>query len=243
MDSRSTSDCFGVRDLGVIPYAEACALQEQLVVERKSGAIPDTLLIVEHPHVFTLGRNATEQNILRVPEGCEVHHTNRGGDVTYHGPGQLVGYPIVDLAGLSRRDIAWYMRTLEQSLIEALATFGIAGERIPCLTGVWVDNNKIAAMGVHLSRWVTSHGFALNVNTDLAWFDCIVPCGIRDRGVTSMKRELGRAVVFDDVKRAVIKSLQENFSPIRSSSTHSLKKSAQPLDSLACFSHSVDKAV
>ncbi len=243
MDSRSTSEpgveSLVVRDLGVIPYAEASVLQEQLVVERKSGAIPDTLLIVEHPHVFTLGRNATEQNILRVPAGCEIYHSNRGGDVTYHGPGQLVGYPILDLAARGCRDIAWYMRTLEQSLIEALAPFGIAGERIRCLTGVWVGNNKIAAMGVHLSRWVTSHGFALNVTPDLAWFDCIVPCGIRDRGVTSMERELGRAVVFQDVKRAVIKSLQENFRP----STYSQEKSAQLLDSHACFSHSGDKTV
>ena len=201
-----------VNDLGVMSYAEAWTLQQELVAQRKQGTAPDTLLLVEHPHVFTLGRNGSEKNILRIPPGAEVHHTNRGGDVTYHGPGQLVGYPIVDLAAMGHRDVAWYMRALEEALIVAVGRFGIMGGRIPGCTGVWVGNNKIAAMGVHLSRWVTCHGFALNVNPDLAWFDCIIPCGIRDRGVTSMERELGRAVVFSDVKDAVVKSICECLS-------------------------------
>ena len=200
-----------VRDLGVIPYADAWALQLDLVAQRKQGIAPDTLLLLEHPHVFTQGRNGRGKNILHIPEGIDVHHINRGGDVTYHGPGQLVGYPIFDLAAMGRRDIAWYMRTLEESLIAALARFGITAGRIPGCTGVWVGDNKIAAMGVHLSRWVTCHGFALNVNTDLAWFDCIVPCGIADRGVTSMQRELGRAVVLSEVKEVVAEAIRESF--------------------------------
>jgi lipoyl(octanoyl) transferase len=201
-----------VRDLGVMAYADAWAVQQEVVAQRKQGTAPDTLLLVEHPHVFTLGRNGRAENILRVPAGAAVHDTNRGGDVTYHGPGQLVGYPIFDLAAMQRRDIAWYMRALEEALILGLGRFGVMGGRIAGLTGVWVGDNKIAAMGVHLSRWVTCHGFALNVNTDLAWFDCIVPCGITDHGVTSMERELGRAVVLSDVKEAVVEAVGESFS-------------------------------
>jgi lipoyl(octanoyl) transferase len=211
-DSGQIAACdWDVRDLGVMSYADAWTRQQELVAQRKQAIVPNTLLLVEHPHVFTLGRNARAENVLRVPAGAEVHHTNRGGDVTYHGPGQLVGYPIVDLAAMQRRDIAWYMRTLEEALIAAVAAFGISGSRIPGLTGVWVGGNKIAAMGVHLSRWVTCHGFALNVNTDLAWFDCIVPCGIRDHGVTSMQRELGRDIVLSNVKTAVARTVCEKL--------------------------------
>jgi len=199
-----------VRDLGVIPYTEAWTLQQELVAERKAGHAADTLLLLEHPHVITLGRSAQRENILRVPDGVQLAETNRGGDVTYHGPGQLVGYPIFDLHGL-RKDVAWYMRTLEDCLIQALASFGIAAERLPGLTGVWVGHDKIAAMGVHLSRWVTCHGFALNVNTDLSFFDNIIPCGIRDHGVTSMQRLLGHAVEMSDAKQAVIRSFQKGF--------------------------------
>lgn len=199
-----------VRDLGLIPYAEAWMLQQELVAERKAGHVSDTLLLLEHPHVITLGRSAQRENILNVPPGVELQETNRGGDVTYHGPGQLVGYPIFDLHGL-RKDIAWYMRTLEGCLIEALAAFGITAERLPGLTGVWVAHDKIAAMGVHLSRWVTCHGFALNVTTDLSYFDAIVPCGIRDHGVTSMQKVLGHAVEMNAVKQAVIRSVQKGF--------------------------------
>src|ERR1022692_3866767 len=198
-----------VRDLGQLSYADALAVQQELVAQRKQNLAPDTLLLVEHPHVITLGRNGHAENILSVPPAAELHHTNRGGDVTYHGPGQLVGYPIIDLAARGRRDAAAYMRSLEHVLIAAIAVFGIAGTRICGLTGVWVGENKIAALGVHLSRWVTSHGFALNVNTDLGWFDTIVPCGIRDHGVTSMARELGHEVSMDDVKRELVLAVQK----------------------------------
>ncbi len=226
-----------VRDLGVMAYATAWALQQELVAQRKQGIAPDTLLLVEHPHVFTLGRNGRQENILRVPAGVEVHYSNRGGDVTYHGPGQLVGYPIFDLAAIGRRDIAWYMRALEEALISAIGRFGVTGRRIPGLTGVWVGDNKIAAMGVHLSRWVACHGFALNVNTDLAWFDCIVPCGIADRGVTSLERELGRPLVLSEVKEAVVESIRETFQ----ARTARRKIPDEVLDSAARITQSRDR--
>ena len=199
-----------VRDLGLIAYADAWSVQQELVAARKAGKAPDTLLLLEHPHVITLGRSAQRENILQVPPGVEIAETNRGGDVTYHGPGQLVGYPIFDLHGL-RKDVAWYMRTVEECLIAALAGFGVRAGRIPDLTGVWVGGNKIAAMGVHLSRWVTCHGFALNVSTDLKYFDAIIPCGIRDHGVTSMEKVLGAPVAMTEVKQAVIRSFQKGF--------------------------------
>lgn len=202
-----------VRDIGRMSYAEAWELQKKLVAERKSGQIGDTLLLVEHPHVITLGRSARREHILNIPSDVEVQETNRGGDVTYHGPGQLVGYPIIDLAAMGRRDVVWYVRGIEEALIAALADFGIAAGRIPCLTGVWVDGEKIAALGVHLSRWVTCHGFALNVNTDLAYFACVIPCGIRDHGVTSMEKVLGPPVEMEAVKRSVIRSFERIFFP------------------------------
>ena len=200
------------QDLGPLDYAAAFELQQQLAERRKRGEIPDQLLLLEHPHVITLGRSARREHILNVPPEVEVHETNRGGDVTYHGPGQLVGYPIVDLAAMNKRDVVWYVRSIEEALIAARADFGITGERIPCLTGVWVGGEKIAALGVHLSRWVTCHGFALNVNTDLAYFACIVPCGIRDHGVTSMQKVLGHPVEMEAVKRSVIRSFERIFS-------------------------------
>jgi lipoyl(octanoyl) transferase len=178
-----------LRELGRISYAEALALQQQLAAERKEGLVPDHLLLLEHPHVITLGRNGHMENVLAGDDvlsraGIEFHPTNRGGDVTYHGPGQLVGYPILDLREW-KRDVGAYVRGLEQALIDTLADYGIEAGRIPKLTGVWVGERKIAAIGVHLSRWVTSHGFALNVNTDLSYFQYIVPCGLT-KPVTSM---------------------------------------------------------
>jgi lipoyl(octanoyl) transferase len=199
------------RDLGRMSYASAWELQKKLVAERKAGISGDTLLLVEHPHVITVGRSAHREHILNVPEEVEVHETNRGGDVTYHGPGQLVGYPIFDLAAMGKKDVAWYMRSIEDVLIASLDDFGIAATRLAGLTGVWVGEDKIAAMGVHLSRWVTSHGFALNVNPDLAYFDCIIPCGIRDHGVTSMQRVLGRPIDMEAVKESVVRSFQRVF--------------------------------
>ena len=175
-------------------YAPAFELQRELVEQRKSGAIPDQLLFVEHAPVVTLGRNAHLENVLADPElldraGIELHHTDRGGDVTYHGPGQIVGYPIFDLREW-KRDVVAYIRGIEEVLIGALSEFDIQARRIAGATGVWVSTPggpaKIAAIGVHISRWVTSHGFALNVDTDLTYFRYIVPCGLT-QPVTSMK--------------------------------------------------------
>jgi len=181
-------------------YGSALELQRRLVSERQQGSIPDQLLLVEHPHVITLGRNGHRENLLasdRILEraGVAFHSADRGGDVTYHGPGQLVGYPILDLREW-KRDVAAYVRALEEVLIATLADFGIAAGRIPKLTGVWAGESKIAAIGVHISRWVTSHGFALNVSTDLSYFHYIVPCGLT-KPVTSMAA-LGVRATLDD---------------------------------------------
>jgi lipoyl(octanoyl) transferase len=182
-----------VRELGRISYGAALELQQQLVAERKQALIPDQLLLLEHAHVITLGRNGHMENVLADEEilsraGISFYPTDRGGDVTYHGPGQLVGYPILDLRDW-KRDVGAYVRGVEQAIIQTLADYGIEAERIPKLTGVWVGDRKIAAIGVHISRWVTSHGFALNVATDLSYFHYIVPCGLT-KPVTSMA-ELG----------------------------------------------------
>jgi lipoyl(octanoyl) transferase len=178
-----------LRQLGRVDYGRALELQQEAASARKQGRIPDQLLLLEHPHVITLGRNGHMDNLLAdggilERAGIAFFPTDRGGDVTYHGPGQLVGYPIMDLREW-RRDVGAYVRALEQSLIDTLADYGIAAGRIPKLTGVWVDGAKIAAIGVHLSRWVTSHGFALNVSTDLSYFQYIIPCGLT-KPVTSM---------------------------------------------------------
>ena len=182
-----------VREPGRVDYAGAFDLQQQLVARRKAGAVPDQLILLEHPHTITLGRNGHMENLLASEEtlsrgGIAFHPTDRGGDITYHGPGQIVGYPILDLREW-KRDVGAYVRAVEQVLIDTVADFGIHAGRIPKLTGVWVRDRKIAAIGVHISRWVTSHGFALNVNTDLSYFRYIVPCGLT-KPVTSMA-ELG----------------------------------------------------
>ncbi len=194
-----------VRELGRMSYRDALALQKQLADSRKRGEICDQLLLLEHPHTITMGRNGNMDNILasaQVLERTGIHFetTDRGGDVTYHGPGQLVGYPIVDLRDW-RRDVVGYLRTLETVLIDTLAEFGIHGERIAGLTGVWVDGRKIAAIGVHISRWVTSHGFALNVSTDLKYFQYIVPCGLA-KPVASME-QFGVTAGLDQVARSL----------------------------------------
>jgi len=206
-----------VRRLGVVPYAEALALQRALVEERRAGRIGDTLLLVEHPHVLTLGvkGDGGRSHILAPQEtlatlGVEVHETGRGGDVTYHGPGQIVGYPIVDLAP-DRRDVHRYVRDIEESLIRAAADYGVAATRVQGLTGVWVGDEKLAAIGVRISRWVTSHGFAFNVATDLEYFGLIVPCGIADRGVTSLVRVLGRTVDARQVEHRIVERFCEVF--------------------------------
>jgi lipoyl(octanoyl) transferase len=209
-------DCWVV-DLGLVPYAAAYELQQRLVAARKSGAIPDVLLVCEHPHVITLGRNGKREHLrasdhLLRQMNVEFHATDRGGDITYHGPGQLVGYPILNLAEI-RRDVAWYVRGLEEAMIRATANFGIVAQRE---TGVWVDvpgakREKLAAIGVHLSRWVTSHGFAYNISTDLRYFDLIVPCGIPDKKATSLERLLGRVVKREEVAPEIVASFGEVF--------------------------------
>ena len=186
-------------------YGAALELQQELAAARKEGAVTDQLLLLEHPHVITLGRNGHMANVLAGEEilgraGISFFPTDRGGDVTYHGPGQLVGYPILDLREW-KRDVGAYVRAVEQVLIDTLGEFGIAAGRIPKLTGVWVDGRKIAAIGVHLSRWITSHGFALNVRTDLSYFQYIVPCGLT-RPVTSMA-QLGVGATLDDVSQVL----------------------------------------
>ena len=205
------------RRLGRIGYQEALDLQADLVEQRRRGEIGDQLLLLEHPPVITLGvktRN-TRTNIVAsdaqlASAGVAVFQSGRGGDVTYHGPGQLVGYPIFDL-NPNRRDVHKYVRDIEQALIDAVAQFGITADRVPGLTGIWVGSDKLAAIGVRISRWITSHGFALNVATNLSHFDLIVPCGIQDRGVTSMDRLLGRTVAMAEVEAAVESAFQAVF--------------------------------
>ena len=204
-----------LRELGRTDYGTALELQRQLIAERQQGLIPDQLLLLEHPHVYTLGRNAQKENMLVSAEwlasrGAQVFPIDRGGDVTYHGPGQLVGYPILDLTQ-HRRDISWYMRQLEEVFIRTAHNFGIEAGRSPGAAGVWVGNDKLTAMGVHLSRWVTSHGFALNVNTDLRYFDWIVPCGLHDKGVTSLAKLLDHPIEMEEVAERVVEHFGEVF--------------------------------
>jgi len=200
---------FEVRRLGLVPYAEALALQRSLVEERRAGRIDDVLMLVEHPHVLTLGvrGDGGRSHILATGEalvarGIDVYETGRGGDITYHGPGQVVGYPIVDLKP-DRCDVHRYVRDLEEVLIRTAASYGIEAGRVDGLTGVWVGRDKLAAIGVRISRWITSHGFAFNATTDLSYFDLIVPCGIADRGVTSLARLLGRPVDLLEVEERI----------------------------------------
>ena len=206
-----------VRHLGLLEYQAGLDLQKELVEQRKQGLIPDQLLLLEHPHVITLGarNHNASSNVLETPEalalkGVALFETGRGGDVTYHGPGQLVGYPILELPA-DRRDVHRYVRDLEEVLIQAVSDFGIAASRMPGLTGIWVGDDKLAAIGVRLSRWVTSHGFALNVSTDLSNFGLIVPCGIADKGVTSMECLLGQPVPIAEVAAAVVKRFMAVF--------------------------------
>jgi lipoyl(octanoyl) transferase len=206
-----------VRRLNAVPYAEGLALQRSLVEERQRGRVDDVLLLVEHPHVITLGargdggrRHILAGTDLLVARGVEVHETGRGGDITYHGPGQIVGYPILDLKP-DRCDVHRYVRDLEEVLIRTATQYGTAAGRVPGLTGVWVGHEKLAAIGIRVARWVTSHGFAFNVTTDLDYFNLIVPCGIGDRGVTSLARLLGRAVDPREVADRIVSHFCEVF--------------------------------
>lgn len=205
-----------VRRMGQVAYADALVLQRSLVEERRVGRIGDVLLLVEHPHVVTVGSRGDggRSHILSTPNalaarGIEVHETGRGGDITYHGPGQVVGYPIFDLRP-DRCDVHQYVRDLEEVLIRVADDFGIAASRVPGLTGIWVGDDKLAAIGVRIARWITSHGFAFNVTTDLSFFELIVPCGIADRGVTSLAR-LGAAASPAEVEGRLIVRCAEVF--------------------------------
>jgi lipoyl(octanoyl) transferase len=204
--------------LGRVPYAEGLELQARLVAERQAGRTSDTLLLLQHDPVVTLGRNARPEHVLLAQEelrlrGIDLHETGRGGDVTYHGPGQVVGYPILDLSP-DRRDVHRYVRDLEEVMMRVCADYGVAASRLAGLTGVWVGEAKIGAIGVRIARWVTSHGFAFNVATDLGPFALIVPCGIRERGVTSLERLLGRPVPLDEVMDRLEARFADVFSAV-----------------------------
>ena len=203
-----------VQHLGRVAYQKGLDLQAELVTQRQQGLIPDTLLLLEHDPVFTMGRNARLENVLfpaavLQARGFEVFETGRGGDVTYHGPGQVVGYPILDLS--HRKDVHRYVRDLEEVMIRTCADYGVAATRVQGLSGTWVGDEKIGAIGVRIARWVTSHGFAFNVATDLSPFDLIVPCGIRSRGVTTLERLLGHPVPISEVAERLAMHLAAVF--------------------------------
>ena len=206
-----------VRRLGLVPYSAGLELQARLVEDRRADRIPDQLLLLEHPPVITLGAKVRQDrsHVLAAPAaleqaGVELFEAGRGGDVTYHGPGQLVGYPIIDLRP-DRCDVHRYVRDLEAVMIQAVASFGVEAARAPGLTGAWVGPDKLAAIGVRISRWITSHGFAVNVTTDLSGFGLIVPCGIADRGVTSIAALAGRGVSMHEVADAVVGAFASVF--------------------------------
>jgi lipoyl(octanoyl) transferase len=205
-----------VRRLGSVPYGEALDLQKALVEERRAGCVPDLLLLLQHPPVITLGvRRDSRSHVIAsdgqlAMHGIEVHEAGRGGDVTYHGPGQIVGYPILDLRP-DRCDVHRYVRDLEEVMIRVCADYGVAAHRVDGLTGAWVGTAKIGAIGVRISRWITSHGFAFNVNTRLEDFQLIVPCGITDRGVTSLRELLGKELSIEDVEGRFIRRFAEVF--------------------------------
>jgi len=250
MESFSMKTCL-VIPLGIIEYGAAWELQRRLVSARKMGLVPDVLLLCEHPHVITLGRSGKPANLLASDRvlrqmGVSYFETDRGGDITYHGPGQLVGYPILNL-GEIRRDVAWYVRGLEEAMIRATAEFGVASKRVQGRTGVWVDvprskkevneieeakdEEKLGAIGVHLSRWVTSHGFAYNVCTDLRYFDLIVPCGIAGKQATSLEKLLGRRVEMTEVTPRIAAHLGEIFGfELRAASRHDLDELLQTFE-------------
>ena len=200
-----------ILDLGLSPFKEVWDLQKELVKKRQNGQIKDTLILAEHEPVYTLGKNANENHILQnSPRDVKTYQIERGGDVTFHGPGQLVGYPIMDLHNYNK-SISCYMRSLEQLIIDTLAEFRVTAERKDGLTGVWVGDEKIAALGVRVTRWITMHGFALNVSPDLTYYSGIIPCGIFEYGVTSMAKQLTDKVAVDLVKQVLIEKFMNQF--------------------------------
>src|SRR5580704_13929945 len=223
MNECDLRECWLV-DLGSIGYERAWDLQKRIVAARKLALIPDVLVLCEHPHVITMGRNGHAEHLLASEEilrarGVEFHATNRGGDITYHGPGQIVAYPILNLSEI-RRDVGWYVRQLEEAMIRTSAEFGITAERREGRTGIWVSvtdaegsstEEKLGAIGVHISRWVTSHGLAYNVTTDLSYFDLVVPCGIAGKRATSLKRLLNREVEMNGASQKLVRHLGDCF--------------------------------
>jgi len=200
-----------ILDLGLSDYNETWKLQKKLQSKRILGEIEDHLLLVEHPPVFTLGKNASKQHIINNSNDVSIIQTDRGGNITFHGPGQLVGYPILDL-NYYKRSITWYMRELEQLIIDVLGEYDIKASRKKGLTGTWVKDKKIAALGVRISKWVTMHGFSLNINPDLNFYKYIIPCGIKEYGVTSMAKIMGNEVPsMDEIKTKMTKRFTKNF--------------------------------
>ena len=198
-------------NLGKKSYGEVWSLQKKMQIKRMAGEIDDLLILVEHDPVYTLGKNADVNHLLQSRDRTiEVFNVERGGDITFHGPGQLVGYPIIDLANY-KKSVSWYMHSLEQVTIEVLSEFEISAKRVKDLTGVWVGDKKIAAQGVRLTRWVTMHGFSINVNTDLSYYNGIIPCGIFDRGVTSMEELLGSTQKMEKIRTLVINKFNQIF--------------------------------
>ena len=209
-DNKATN-IIDILDLGLSPFKEVWDLQKELVKKRQNGQIKDTLILAEHEPVYTLGKNANENHILQnSPRDVKTYQIERGGDVTFHGPGQLVGYPIMDLHNYNK-SISCYMRSLEQLIIDTLAEFRVTAERKDGLTGVWVGDEKIAALGVRVTRWITMHGFSLNVTPDLTYYSGIIPCGIFDYGVTSMAKLLPDEVTVDSVKKVLIEKFMDQF--------------------------------
>ena len=201
-----------IQDLGKLLYKKTWNYQKELLKKRSNNEINDTLILVEHEPVFTLGKNADENHILQnCPDNIKTYHIERGGDVTYHGPGQLVGYPILDLRNY-KKSISWYMRSLEQVIIDTLFDYNITANRKKGLTGVWCNNEKIAALGVRVSRWITMHGFSLNIDPNLNHYKNIIPCGIFEHGVTSMSGILNKTVDYEHVKKTIIKKFLYQFS-------------------------------
>lgn len=200
-----------ILDLGKRSYKEVWDLQKKMHKQRIQSEIDDTLIFVEHESVYTLGKNANKDHVLQSRDNSiNIFEIERGGDVTYHGPGQLVVYPILDLANY-KKSVSWYMRSIEQVTIDLLSEYGIKAVRSKNLTGVWVGDEKIAAQGVRISRWVTMHGFSININTDLIFYESIIPCGIFDRGITSMSQLLGESINMDEIKLIVIEKFYNNF--------------------------------
>ncbi len=215
MANQSTYRTFDYCDLGMIDYNQAWDLQKEIFDLRNRNEIKDTLFLLEHPHTYTLGKVADKENLISTNEqlkelGISVYEIDRGGDITYHGPGQIVGYPIIKLSDW-KEDTHEYLRALEEMIIRTCAEYGLSTNRKPKYTGVWLGERKIAAIGIKVSRWITMHGFAFNVNTDLNYFDGIIPCGIKDKDVTSLQRELGKEIEINEVKEKLVKNFQKIF--------------------------------